>query len=68
MKPLVFLFVFFLSACAEKDGLSGIDDKDLRSQNYHCMHAVNLTAAELQVCKNVRRECEKRAAKGNYVC
>ncbi|WP_430462029.1 hypothetical protein ACQUQU_04370 [Thalassolituus sp. LLYu03] len=68
MKLLLLPLVIMLSACSVSDGLASIDDKELRRQHYVCQHSVNQTVAEIQVCKNVHRECEKRAASGNYVC
>ncbi|MDK2779349.1 MAG: hypothetical protein KYX62_16985 [Pseudomonadota bacterium] len=55
-----------LTGCSSE--LESVSDKDLRRRHYECQHAVNLTAAEIQVCHNIRRECERRAAAGNFVC
>ena len=43
-------------------------DKELRKRNYQCQIAGDLAPAEIQVCKNIRRECDRRAAEGSYVC
>jgi hypothetical protein len=66
VKIRTLFFVVVLTACSQ--GLSGVSDRELRQRHYDCQHDVNLSTAELQVCHNIRRECEKRAAAGNYVC
>ena len=66
MKIRTFLGILTLTACS--GGLEHISDRDLRMRYYECRHAVNKSAAELQVCQNIRRECERRAAQDNYVC
>lgn len=42
--------------------------KELRERAYECEMSVDLTAAEIQVCKNIMRECKRREAKGQYDC
>lgn len=66
MKYWLLIFVLPLLACSA--GLSGLSDKELRRRHYECEHSVSLSAAEIQVCNNIKRECERRAAEGNFVC
>lgn len=66
VKCLPVFLVFCLSACSSE--LADLPDRELRQRNYHCQMGTNQGVAELQVCENVRRECEKRAKAGHYAC
>ncbi|UTW47143.1 hypothetical protein [Bacterioplanoides sp. SCSIO 12839] len=48
--------------------MSKLSDKELRKRHAQCRTGVNLSAPEIQVCKNIARECERRAEKGNWAC
>lgn len=48
--------------------LGELSDRELRHRNYECQMATNLGAAKLQVCANLKRECERRAKAGHYAC
>lgn len=41
---------------------------ELRERSYHCLAETSSTAAELQVCENIRRECERRQKAGEFDC
>jgi hypothetical protein len=41
--------------------MAEVPDKELRQRNYKCVMANGLSPAEIQVCKNIRRECDERA-------
>mgnify|MGYP003624472900 CR=1 FL=1 len=58
--------VFFLAACG--DVMGDLSDRDLRHRHYECQVATRSSAAELQVCANVKRECDRRAKSGHYAC
>lgn len=69
LRRLLFVLITALTACGvQKSGLQLATDKELRKRNYECLMASSLSPAEIQVCKNVRRECDRRAGQGNYVC
>ena len=70
MRRTAFLVMVLLSGCkwGNDSALSTMPNAELRKQNYHCQMAGSLSAAEIQVCRNIRRECDDRASKGNYVC
>ncbi|MBE0481977.1 MAG: hypothetical protein IBX52_00620 [Bacterioplanes sp.] len=67
MKYLVWLMVLFMSGCLNNT-LKDTPDRELRQRHYQCRMAVNLSAAEIQVCQNVSRECDRRARKGHFAC
>lgn len=67
MKHLLLLVVLGLVGCSN-DQFADISDKELRQRDYRCKMMANPSTAEIQVCKNIRRECERRAAAGNYAC
>ncbi|WP_300428131.1 hypothetical protein [Thalassolituus sp.] len=70
MRLSVLLILVVVAGCnwGRESPLTNIKDAELRKQNYRCQMAGELSAAEIQICKNIRRECDKRASKGNYVC
>lgn len=55
-----------LPAC--NSSLSSIEGAELRKRAYRCLIDTNLTAAELQVCQNVERECKRRQDDGVFDC
>ncbi len=55
-----------LSACNSK--LSSIEGGELRKRAYRCVTDTNLTAAEIQVCQNIQRECQRRQDNGQFDC
>lgn len=55
-----------ISAC--NGSLSNIDGAELRKRAYQCVIEDDLTAAELQVCRNIQRECKKRQNAGQFDC
>jgi hypothetical protein len=48
--------------------LSEIEGSELRKRAYRCVIDTNLTAAELQVCQNIQRECKRRQSEGQFDC
>ena len=48
--------------------MTRLSDDDLRQKIQDCDYAVNLSAAEHQVCDNYHRECKRRLNKGRFVC
>jgi len=57
---------FTLSAC--NSSLSSIEGAELRKRAYNCVIESDLTAAEIQVCQNIQRECKRRQAEGVFDC
>lgn len=57
-----------LSITACNGSLSSIDGAELRKRAYKCVIEDNLTAAELQVCQNIQRECKRRQDAGQFDC
>lgn len=55
-----------LAAC--DSGYSSIAASELRKRSYHCEISDDLTAPEIQVCKNIQRECKRREKEGRYDC
>jgi len=66
VKYVFSLLVVSLLGCSE--GLGSIPDSELRQRHYRCQMATGQSSAEIQVCKNIKRECEQRAKEGNYAC
>jgi hypothetical protein len=66
VKVLFCLLFLSLLGCGE--GLGNIPDAELRQRHYRCQMATGLSQAEIQVCKNIKRECELRAKNGNFAC
>ncbi len=63
---LLILAALSISAC---DGrFANLEASELRKRAYECEQGVNLTAPEIQVCKNIMRECKRREANGQYDC
>jgi len=48
--------------------MASMDKTELRKRFYHCENDSDLTAPELQVCKNIKRECQRRQKLGRYEC
>lgn len=67
MKYLLLIAVFGLTGCGNT-AMSQLSDKELRKRHAECRMSVNLSAAEIQVCNNIQRECQRRAQQGNFVC
>jgi len=63
LLPLVLL----TSACTDS-AMSQLSDKELRVRHAKCIMSADLSAAEIQVCKNIARECDRRAREGNWAC
>lgn len=63
---IVVIGVLGITAC--DGGLSSIESSELRERAYKCEMSVDLSAAEIQVCKNILRECKRRQSKGQYDC
>lgn len=63
---LVVIGILTITACGTE--ISRLSDDDLRMKVQECDYAVDLTAAEHQVCGNYRRECKRRLEEGRFVC
>ena len=57
---------FTITACDSQ--MASMDKTELRKRFYHCENDSDLTAPELQVCKNIKRECQRRQKLGRYEC
>lgn len=64
--PLVLLSAVFLSACESK--WEKMPDDILAAKYSECFSVSDPGAAMIQVCKNYKRECERRRKNGIYVC
>ena len=64
--PLVLGTTVFLSACESK--WEKMPDDELAAKNAECYTIDDPAAAMIQVCKNYKRECERRRSEGIYVC
>ena len=57
---------FTLTAC--DSNLSKLEGSALRERAYRCANEMNMTTAEIQVCKNIQRECQRRQNAGRFEC
>jgi hypothetical protein len=64
------LMLILLSMCLLACGndITRLSDDDLRQKIQGCDYAVNLSAAEYQICDNYHRECKRRLSEGRFVC
>lgn len=61
-------FVSLISLVGCENAFSKMEGAELRARAYRCVIAVDQTAAELQVCKNIQRECQRRQDAGRFDC
>jgi hypothetical protein len=62
----LFVFSFFITAC--DSNLSTSTGAELRKRAYRCATDANLTAADIQICSNIQRECKRRQDEGQFDC
>ncbi len=55
-----------LSAC--ESSFSDMEGGELRERAYLCLIATDQSTAEIQVCKNIQRECKRRQKAGQFDC
>ncbi len=68
-KPKNFIVLsvsVLLMACG--NDISRLSDDDLRHKIQECDYALDMTAAEHQICDNYHRECKRRFDEGRFVC
>lgn len=67
MQAILISSVLVLTACESK--WEKMLDDELASKASECDRTASQGAAMIQVCKNYRRECERRLQeKGRYIC
>lgn len=71
MKYLLLVVVliascFVVTAC--NNSLSVTESSELRKRAYRCATEANMSSAEIQVCKNIQRECQRREDAGQFDC
>ncbi len=65
---LVLLSSLGLWGCRDTARLSDLSDGELASKNDECLQKQPTAPGRATACENIRKECEKRRAKGNYSC
>ena len=55
-----------LSSCG--NNLTEMEASELRTRAYNCVVESSTTAAESQVCANIKRECLRRQKAGQFDC
>lgn len=60
------LGVASLAGC--ENNFSEMEGSELRTRAYNCVIEPSSTAAELQVCENIQRECLRRQSAGQFDC
>ncbi|MBL4796536.1 MAG: hypothetical protein JKY50_03905 [Oleispira sp.] len=71
MKYLLICTTFYVcvaSLVGCGNTFSEMEGVELRERSYHCLAEASSTAAELQVCENIRRECQRRQEAGEFDC
>ena len=68
INVFVFLSLVMVGLSGCESDMADINDRDLRQRNYECEMGTNLGVAQLQVCANIKRECDRRAKAGHYAC
>lgn len=66
-RVLLLMLVAALTACGDSKWKTMPDDV-LAEKSAECMGIADPGPAMIQVCKNVKRECERRRANGIYAC
>lgn len=66
LSTMILLSSLIMSAC--NGSLSNIEGGELRKRAYTCVIDTNLSAAEIQVCRNIQRECQRRQKVGIFDC
>lgn len=65
-SPLLAAAVVLLTACESK--WEKMPDDELVNKSSECLNVSDPGAAMIQVCKNIKRECERRREIGIYLC
>ena len=65
-QVLLLSSVLLLAACESK--WEAMPDDELAAKSSECMNMNDPAPAMIQVCKNYKRECERRRKTGKYVC
>lgn len=66
LKSLCIIPLIALTACESK--WEKMPDHELAEKASECLYMNSPGPAQIQVCKNYQRECERRREKGIYVC
>lgn len=64
--PLMLATAVILSGCESK--WESMPDDELAAKNSECYNISDPAPAMIQVCKNYKRECERRRSQGIYAC
>jgi hypothetical protein len=66
ISAALFASCFMVTAC--DSNLSTMEGGELRKRAYRCVIETNMTVAEIQICKNIQRECQRRQDTGQFDC
>lgn len=64
--PLLVASLLMLAGCESK--WEQMPDHELAEKASECLYMNSPGPAQIQVCKNYKRECERRREEGIYVC
>lgn len=65
---VVLLLSLLLAGCRDTAKLSDLSNGELASKNDECLRQQPTSPGRVTACENIRKECAKRRAKGNYSC
>ena len=66
LRVLLLPSALLLTACESKWEV--MPDDELATKSSECLNMNDPAPAMIQVCKNYKRECERRRKTGRYVC
>lgn len=66
LRALLLMSTVFMAACESK--WEKMPDDVLAAKASDCLYMTDPGTAMIQVCKNYKRECERRRSLGKYIC
>lgn len=70
MQPIIFLLMCLclVAACEGNAQLRNMPDSELSSKRDRCLRNDPTAPGQVTACENIRKECERRRAQGNFAC
>jgi len=69
IKTVLLLIISALALAACDGGkMQKMSNQELAAKNEECVQGNPTSPGKVTACENVRKECERRRAEGNYTC
>ncbi len=70
MQTITFLLMCLclVAACEGSGTLREMSDSELSSKRDRCLRNDPTAPGQVTACENIRKECERRRAQGNFAC